>query len=221
MGKSDGYRGNLGMQPVRQPSRRSSALSAATPIHHHKRSRRGRERWRRMDHLQHWRNGSLRSVHSSSPSLSPPVAHDQTLSLPKPQPNRANERASEGTRERGERRKGGGLLLGSFDTTSSSPAIPPARPPDRWNTLRRGGRGYRQLESWHQTTMGGGEREEKKPDGRATAAKCLLVQSASRPHSLPPSTRFSTVVIRHLRRHRRRRRRSHPVLTLDAFMHND
>ena len=140
-------------------------------------------------------------------SLSLPVAHDQTLSLPKPQPNRANERAreEEGTRERGERREGGGLLLGSFDTTSSSPAIPPARPPDRWNTLRRGGRGYRQLESWHQTTMGGGEEgEEKKPDGRATAAKCLLVQSASRPPSLPPSTRFSTVVIRHLRRHRRR-----------------
>ena len=102
------------------------------------------------------------------------------------------ERTSEQGKKRepeneGERREGGGLLLGSFDTTSSSsPAIPPARPPDRWNTLRRGGgRGYRQLESWHQTTMGGGEEgEEKKPDGRATAAKCLLVQSASRPPSL-------------------------------------
>ena len=122
------------------------------------------------------------------PSLSLPVAHDQTLSLPKPQPNRANERASErrkeeGTRERG--REGGrraaiGLIRHNVVVPRYS-----ARPPDRWNTLRRGGRGYRQLESWHQTTMGGGEeREEKKPDGRATAAKCLLVQSASRPPSL-------------------------------------
>ena len=46
------------------------------------------------------------------------------------QSERASKRAreEEGTRERGERREGGGLLLGSFDTTSSSPAIPPARP---------------------------------------------------------------------------------------------
>ena len=209
------------MQPVSQPSRRSSARSAATPIHHHKRSRRGRERWRRMDHLQHWRNGSLRSVHSSSPSLSlsrsPTTkpchypSHNRT--------ERTSEQASKGRRGNQRTREGGrraaiGLIRHNVVVPRYS-----ARPPDRWNTLRRGGRGYRQLESWHQTTMGGGEagREEKKPDGRATAAKCLLVQSASR----PPSTRFSTVVIRHLRRHRRRRRRSRPVLALDAFMHND
>ena len=153
-------------------------------------------------------------------SLTLPVAHDQTLSLPKPQPNRANERASEQGKKR-EPENEGGREAGCYWAHSTQRRRrrlfrPPARSVEHSPSPRRG---YRQLESWHQTTMGGGEagREEKKPDGRATAAKCLLVQSASR----PPSTRFSTVVIRHLRRHRRRRRRSHPVLTLDAFMHND
>ena len=102
------------------------------------------------------------------------------------QSERASKRAreEEGTRERGKREAG--CYWAHSTQRRRPPAIPPARPADRWNTLRRGGhgRGYRQLESWHQTTMEG-EREEKKPDGRATAAKCLLVQSASRPPSLP------------------------------------
>ena len=125
------------------------------------------------------------SFSSRSPTTKP--CHYPSHNRTERTSEQASERGKEeGTRERGEEEGGRRAAIGLIRHNVVVVPRYSARPPDRWNTLRRGGgRGYRQLESWHQTTMGGGEEgEEKKPDGRATAAKCLLVQSASRPPSL-------------------------------------
>ena len=101
--KEDGYR--QGMQPVSQGSqpgvRRPPHLFII--IKEAEERERGRERWRRMDHLQHWRNGSLRrSVHSSSLSLSPRPR------VRRPLPNPV---ITEATTEQSERGKERGALL--------------------------------------------------------------------------------------------------------------
>ena len=130
---------------------------------------------------------------SQLPSLSPPSPTTNPCHSPSHnRTERTSEQASgrgkeEGTRERGEggRRAAIGLIRHNVVVPRYS-----ARPPDRWNTLRRGGRrgrGYRQLESWHQTTMGGGEEGREKArrarNGRQVpiSPKCL---SPSLPASL-------------------------------------
>ena len=97
-------------------------------------SKRGRERWRRMDHLQHWRNGSLRSVHSSYPSLS------LTPGRPRPNPviTQATTEQSERASKRAEERRGnqrtreGGREAGCYWAHSTQRRRPPLfRPPAR------------------------------------------------------------------------------------------
>ena len=120
-------------------------------------------------------------------SLSASVAHFQTLSLPKPQPNRVNER-----------KRGGSTAIGLIRHNV-------ARPPDRWNapsSRRPAARDYRQLESWHQTTMGvrerGRPREEKKPDatggGRTRNGRQVPISPKCLPPALPLCLSMNTIL---------------------------
>lgn len=131
------------------------------------------------------------SVHSFSLF---PVAHFQTLSLPKPQPNRVSEgKKNEPENEERERERDAAIGLIRHNVVVGYSA----RPPDRWNTPSR--RGYRQLESWHQTTMGregrreggsgrGREGREKARRTDADGGQVPISPKCLPPPSLPPYT---------------------------------